>query len=87
MAKINKLKYKLLLHALYSPNLVPSDYFIFQNLKKWLGGQIFANNEKVESAVNGYFKKLNGSHYKQGIETIEHRWEKCIELKGDYVEK
>jgi len=42
---------------------------------------------KVESAVDGYFEELDGSHYKQGIEAIEHRWEKCIELQGDYVEK
>ena len=56
-------------------------------MKKWLGGKRFANNEEVESAVDGYFEALDGSHYKQGIEAIEHRWEKCVELKGDYVEK
>ena len=41
----------------------------------------------MESAVNGRFEELDGSHYKQGIETIEDRWEECIDLKGDYVEK
>ena len=56
-------------------------------MKKWLGGKKFANNEEVESAVNGYFEELEVSHYKQGIEAIEHRWEKCIELNGSYVEK
>ena len=39
------------------------------------------------SAVNGYFEEQDSSYYKKGIELIEHRWEKCIELKGDYVEK
>ncbi|EFN89348.1 hypothetical protein EAI_07837, partial [Harpegnathos saltator] len=37
--------------------------------------------------LDGYFEELDDSHYKQGIEAIEHRWEKCIELKRDYVEK
>ena len=83
MAKINELKFKLLLHAPYSPNLAASDYFLFPNMKKWLGGQRFANNEEVGSAINGYFEELNVSHYKQGIDTIEHRWEKCIALKGE----
>ena len=87
MAKINKLKFKLLPHAPYSLDLAPSGYFLFPNLKKWLSGQRFANNKEVESAVNVYFVKIGGSHYKQGIGTIEHRWEKCIELKGDFVEK
>ena len=41
----------------------------------------------MERTGNGYSEELNGSHYKQGIEAIEHRWEKCIELTGDYVEE
>ncbi|XP_023240125.1 LMBR1 domain-containing protein 2-like [Centruroides sculpturatus] len=76
MTKINELRLKLIPHAPYSPDLAPSDYFLFPNLKKWLGGKRFANNEEVESEVDGYFEKLDSSHYKQGIEAIEHRWEK-----------
>jgi histone-lysine N-methyltransferase SETMAR len=87
VAKINELKFQLLPHAPYSPDLAPSEYFLFPNLKKWLGGKRFADNEAVESAVHGYFEELDGSYYKQGIEATEHRWEKCIELQGDYVEK
>ena len=67
-----KLKFELLPHAPYSPNLAPSDYFLFPNLKKWFGGRRFTNNEEVESAVNGYFEEFNGSYHKQVIETIEH---------------
>jgi len=66
--------------------IVPSDYFLFPNLKKWLSGKRFANNEEVESA-DGYFEDLDSSYYKQGVEAIEHCCEKCIELKGNYVEK
>ena len=36
-----------------SPDLVPSYYLLFPNLKKWLGGKIFTNNEEMESAVSG----------------------------------
>ena len=57
-----ELKFELLSHAPYSPDLAPSDYFLFPNLKKWLGGR-FTNNEEVESAVNGYFEEFNGSYY------------------------
>lgn len=65
MAKINEFKLELLAHTSYSPNFAPSDYFLLPNLKKWLGGDKFANNDKVKSAVNSYFEKLNGSHYKR----------------------
>ena len=67
MAKINYFKFKLLPHAPYPPGLVPLDYFLFPNLRKWLDGQKFSNNGKVESAVNDFFEKLDGSRYKQGI--------------------
>src|SRR5436190_12976832 len=46
MAKINELNFELLPHAPYSPDLAPSDYFLFPNLKKWLGGKRFANNKR-----------------------------------------
>ena len=61
----------MLLYVLYSLDLTPSDYFIFSNSKKLFGGQRFANNEEVESAVSGSFEELDGSHYKQRIEAIE----------------
>ena len=57
-------KFELLPHAHYSPDLAPSDNFLFPNLKKWLGGRRFTNDEEVESAVNGYFEEFNGSYYK-----------------------
>ena len=56
------------------------------SFKTWKNGS-FANNEEVESTVYGYFEDFDGSLYKQSIEAIKLRWEKCIELKGDYVEK
>ena len=65
----------------YSPDLTPLEYFLFTNLKKSLVGQRFANNDEVD------FEEFDGSYYKQGIEAIEHRWEKCITSQGGYVEK
>ena len=55
MAKINELKFELHRHAPYSPDLASSDYFLFPNITKWLGGRRFANNEEVV----GYFNELD----------------------------
>ena len=41
----------------------------------------------MNSEVDGYFNDLDSSYYKQGNEAIERRWEKCIELKENNVEK
>ena len=67
MGKINELKFELLPHAPFSPDLPPSNHHLFPNLKKWLGGKKLTNNEEVESAVDGCFEELEVSHYKQGI--------------------
>jgi hypothetical protein len=59
----------------------------FPRLKLFLAGQRFSLNQEVIAAVEGYFADLTKNHYRDGIMALEHRWNKCISLKGDYVEK
>jgi len=33
LAKLHELGFELILHPLYSPDLIPSDFFLFPNLK------------------------------------------------------
>jgi len=63
------------------------DYFLFPNMKKWLGGKKFGSNDEVIAETNTYFEGLEQSYFLEGIQKIEKRWTKCIELKGDYVAK
>jgi transposase len=35
-------------HPPYSPDLAPSNYYLFTYLKNWLGSQCFDNNELME---------------------------------------
>ena len=85
-AKLNELRFEMLPHPPYSPDLAPSDYYLFPNLKRWLQGKRFTSNEQVELETDGYFAELSKSYYTKGIEMLKDRWTKCIELKGDYVE-
>ena len=34
-----------------------------------------------------YFEDLEKSYFLEGLQKMERRWTKCIELKGDYIEK
>jgi len=65
---------------------VPSDFGLFPKLKLFLTGQRFSSNQEAIAAVEGYFADLTKNHYRDGIMVLEHRWNKCISLKGDYVE-
>jgi len=87
MGKLKDLHYELLEHSPCSSDLAPSDFFLFPKLKLFLVGQHFSLNQEAIAAVEGYFADLMKNHYRDGIMVLEHRWNKCISLKGDYVEK
>ena len=87
MAKIHELRFELLDHPPYSPDLVPSDFFLFPHLKIALGGQRFSSNEEAITFANNYFAGKNAEYYLDGLKRWEHGWEKRVELQGGYVEK
>ena len=83
-AKLFNLRYEILPHVPYSPDLAPFDYFLFPNMKSSLGGKRFSTNEEIIAAINEYFDK---NYFLEGIKKLEYRYNKCIQLKGDYVGK
>jgi hypothetical protein len=64
--------------------LAPSDFYLFPKLKFFLTGQCFSLKQEAIAAVEGYFADLTKSHYRDGVMALEHRWNKCISLKGYY---
>jgi hypothetical protein len=42
---------KLLSHPPYSADLAPCGFFLFPNMKKWLGEKRFASNEEVITEI------------------------------------
>jgi len=85
--KIKGSAHELLEHPPYSPDLAPSDLYFFPKFKLFLAGQRFSSNQEATAALQGYFAYLTKNHYRDGIMVLEHRWNKCISLKTDYVEK
>jgi hypothetical protein len=67
--------------------LAPSDFYLFPKLKLFLAGQRFSSNQEAIAAVQGHFAELTKNHYRDRIMALEHHWNKCISLKGNYVEK
>ena len=79
--------YKLIPHPAYSPDLAPSDYFLFQNLKKDNCGRHFRSNEEVVAAVEEWVGDKDPGFFSSGMMALEHCWSKCIILEGNYIEK
>ena len=86
-AAIKDCGFQELNHPPYSPDLAPSDYFLFRNLKKNLRGQRFSNDEDLIAAVEGYFEGQPKDFYSEGITSLYSKWRKCIEVHGNYIEK
>ena len=86
-AAIKDCGFQELNHPPYSPDLAPSDYFLFRNLKKNLRGQRFSNDEDLIAAVEGYFEGQPEDFYSEGITSLYSKWQKCIEVHGNYIEK
>lgn len=86
MAKLHELGFELLPHPPYSPDLAPSDFFLFSDLKRMLAGKKFKADEEVIAETEAYFEAKDKSYYKNGIEKLEDRYNRCIALDGNYVE-
>ena len=74
-------------HPPYSPDLVPSDYYLFRNLKSHSRGTRFWDNDELKAAAMAWFEDQIDDFYFTGIDCLKEKWAKCIEVKGDYNEK
>lgn len=87
VAAANECGFRILPHPPYSPDLAPSDFFLFPRLKSDLRGKTFSTDDDVIQAVEDFLQGCDKSWYREGLMMLEKRWTKCIELRGDYVEK
>ena len=66
--------YELIPHPAYSPDLAPSDYFLFPNLKKDIRGGHLRSNKEVEAAVEEWVRDKDPGFFSSGLMAMEHRW-------------
>ena len=79
--------YELIPHPAYSPDLAPSDFFLFPNLKKDIRGLHFRSHEEIVTAVEEWVNGKDPDFFSSGLMALEHRWSKCITLEGNYIGK
>lgn len=87
MAVIEGSGFQLLPHPPYSPDLAPSDFYLFRHLKKHLRGEKFENPDDLRENVVTFLGEQSKNFYKNAFLELVERWKKCIENGGSYVEK
>ena len=56
-------------------------------MKAPLRGKSFSSDEALEKVVKNWLRNQSPEFYKEGISDLRRRWDKCVKVKGDYVEK
>ena len=87
MNAVERNRYELIPHPAYSPDLAPSDFFLFPNLKKDVRGLHFWSDEEVVTAVEEWVNEKDLDFFSSGLMALQHCWSKCIILESNYIEK
>ena len=71
--EFNILLFRELINKPYSPDLAPSDYWLFVNLKRMLQGKRFGSNEEVILETEVYFEAKEKSFNKNEFNILLFR--------------
>ena len=77
--KLLRLGWEAMLHRTYSPDLVPSDYYLFQYLQNSFNGNTFNDDESVKSHLVQFFADKDQKFYGRGIIKLPEKWQKLID--------
>ncbi|GFS08839.1 histone-lysine N-methyltransferase SETMAR [Elysia marginata] len=83
---LQKMNFVVMPHPSYSPNLAPSDFYLFPKLKEHLRGNHYESNEGVEAAVRHWFRQKCVDIFTDGMRQLVRRWQVCVDRDGDNVE-
>jgi histone-lysine N-methyltransferase SETMAR len=73
-------------HPLYSPDLAPSDFFLFGHVKTALRGTVFENAEELLEAVTTILRGIPTETLLATFHQWMDRLQTFIDIGGDYVE-
>ena len=83
--KLAELGIKEIDHPPYSPDLAPSDYYLFRVLKQHRKGRPCTSHEEMDRQVRAWFASKPGTFYAAGIDALKERSERVVEARGAYL--
>jgi hypothetical protein len=79
-------KWEVLSHPPYSPDLAPSDYYLFRSMASGLASQRFQNFAEVQNWVANWIQGQKKEFWWEGIRKLPERWAKVVASDGQYFE-
>ncbi|KAG5327632.1 MOS1T transposase, partial [Pseudoatta argentina] len=81
---LETLKWEVLPHPLYSPDIAPSDYHLFRSLAHSLCEQKFTSYEDCTKWFDSWISSKDEQFFRRGIHSLPERWSKVVESDGKY---
>jgi len=73
-------------HPAYSPDLAPSDFFLFPKIKEISKGRHFDVIDDIRSNTIAALKAIPHNQFQNCFEGWTRRWHGCIASQGEYLE-
>ena len=83
---LETLKWEVLPHPPYSPDLAPSDYHLFRSMQHSLAKQTFSNYDEVKKWIDSWIATKPVEFFRTGIRELPEMWKKCVDSDGKYFE-
>lgn len=82
---LSRKRWNVLPHSPYSPDLAPSDFFLFKMLKNFLRGRNFEDQQSLEAAVTTFFGSQEADFFRKPFFELKERLQYVIREEGSYV--
>jgi len=70
----------------YSPDLAPSDFFLFPKAKSALKGHNFETTEDIQTSVTQALNNIPQAVFQESYKQWQHRWKTYVQVQGMYFE-
>ncbi|KAG5318154.1 MOS1T transposase, partial [Pseudoatta argentina] len=81
---LETLKWEVLPHPPYSPDIAPSDFHLFRSMAHGLADWRFHSYEEAQKWIDSWIASKDMSFFLRGIHVLPERWSKVVESDGKY---
>lgn len=83
---LETLKWDVLPHPPYSPDIAPSDYYLFRSMTHDLADQHFRSYEETKKWLDSWLAGKRQDWFRDGIRKLPKRWAKVVASDGKYFD-
>lgn len=87
LLKISAVGLTTIPHPAYSPDLSPSDFYLFSPLKNALRNKVYNSVDEIQLDVIRWINSKDKKFFQAAFDCLPSRWRRCVECGGDYFEK